>query len=73
MNSNMFCTLLATNLGSFSIKELSYCILGIMVCIMGYFIIMPIVRKEPLKKWLPFALKLMAYILATGLIIWMAQ
>ena len=73
MNFNMFCTLLATNSGSFPIKELSYCILGIMTCIMGYFIIMPIMRRETLKKWLPFDLKLMAYILATALIIWMAQ
>lgn len=40
---------------------------------MGYFTIMPIVRRGPLKKWLPFALKLMVYILATALIIWMAQ
>ena len=73
MNSNMFCTLLAANSGSFLIKKFAYCILGIMVCIMGYFIITPIMQRESMKKWLPFALKLMAYILATALIIWMAQ
>lgn len=44
-----------------------------MVCIMGYFIITPITRREPLKKWLPFVLKLMAYIMATAIIIWMTQ
>lgn len=69
----MFCTLLATNSEIFPIKEIAYCILGIMVCIMGYFIITPIMQRESLKKWLPFVLKLMAYILATTLIIWMAQ
>lgn len=73
MNSNMFCTLLATNSGIFPIREIAYCILGVMGCIMGYFIITPIMQRESLKKWLPFALKLMAYILASALIIWMAQ
>lgn len=56
-----------------NLNIIEYCLLGIMIYVMGYFTIMPIVRREPLKKWLPFALKLMAYILATALIIWMAQ
>lgn len=72
MNPNMFSTLLAANSGIFPIREVAYCILGFMVCIMGYFIIMPIVRKEPMKKWLPFVLKLTAYIAATYLIILMS-
>lgn len=62
-----------SNYMHYNLNIIEYCLLGIMICVMGYFIIMPIVRREPLKKWLPFALKLMAYILATALIIWMAQ
>lgn len=62
-----------TNYMHDNLNIIAYCLLGIMICVMGYFIIMPIMRREALKKWLPFALKLMAYILATALIIWMAQ
>lgn len=73
MNANMFRILLAANLGIFPIRDVAYCTLGIMICIMGYFIITPIMRREPPKMWLPFAIKLMMYVLATALIIWMAQ